>query len=74
MRMPYFRAHWMALRKYLSWGDSVPERGTRKKDALPTRLREEGLAVPDFDGPIGERNAHPIKPGASDRSEILLGL
>jgi hypothetical protein len=73
MRRPYFRAHSIALRKYL--GNYENQRDARtSKHALPGCLCQKGLARPRLDGPVREGQANVVKASTSDLGKILLGL
>jgi len=73
MRMPYFRAHPIALRKYL--GSYENQRGAwTSKHALPSCLCQEGLAIPRLDSPIWEGYANVVEASTSDLGKVFLGL
>ena len=73
MRMPYFRAHPIALRKYLGSYENQRDVWTSKY-ALPSCLCQKGLAIPRLDGPVREGYAYVVKASTSDLGKILLGL
>ena len=73
MRRPYFRAHPIALRKYLGNCESRRDAWT-SKHALPSCLGQEGFAIPRLDGPVRDGYANVVKASTSDLGKILLGL
>jgi hypothetical protein len=73
MRMPYFRAQSIALRKYLGNHKNQRDAWT-SENALPSCLCQERLAIPRLDGPVREGYANPVKASTSDLGKIFLGL
>jgi hypothetical protein len=73
MRRPYFRAHSIALRKYLGNYENQRDAST-SKHALPSCLCQKGLAIPRLDGPVRDGYANVVKASTSDLGKILLGL
>lgn len=44
------------------------------KHALPSRLFQEGLAIPRLDGPVRDRYANKVEACTGNLGKVLLGL
>ena len=69
MRMPYFRAHSIALRKYLRNYENQRDI-SRSKHALPRCLPQKGLAIPRLDGPVRKGYANEVETRTSNLGKI----
>lgn len=49
-------------------------RATASILTLPADALEEGLARPNFDSPVRDRDADPVQPGTGHHSKVLLSL